>query len=57
MIRYTQLLVILWTFLAQMSSFLCAQQTLPGWHKNLEPAQRLAAKTGKPLLVVFRCLR
>lgn len=28
-----------------------------GWHNNLNRAAEVAAKTGKPLFVVFRCER
>ena len=26
-----------------------------GWHSTLEPARAQAQKTGKPLMVIFRC--
>ena len=41
--------------LTSNSSF--AQETVPGWHSNLAQAQRLAEETGKPLFIVFRCVR
>ena len=28
-----------------------------GWHSDLKTAAAKAAKTGKPLMVVFRCVR
>lgn len=28
-----------------------------GWHNNLNRAAEVAAKTGKPIFVVFRCER
>jgi hypothetical protein len=28
-----------------------------GWHNNLNAAAKVSAKTGKPLFVVFRCVR
>lgn len=34
-----------------------AQDAIPGWHTNLEDAQRLAESTGKPLFITFRCVR
>ncbi len=34
-----------------------AQETIPGWHTNLEDARKLAETTGKPLFITFRCVR
>ena len=34
-----------------------AQETIPGWHTNLEDARKLAESTGKPLFITFRCVR
>ena len=34
-----------------------AQETVPGWHTNLEDARKLAESTGKPLFITFRCVR
>ncbi len=34
-----------------------AQETVPGWHTNLEEARKLAESTGKPLFITFRCVR
>ena len=34
-----------------------AQETVPGWHNNLEEARKLAESTGKPLFITFRCVR
>ena len=34
-----------------------AQETVPGWHSNLAQAQKLAEESGKPLFIVFRCVR
>lgn len=34
-----------------------AQEALPGWHSNLPQAQKIAEETGKPLFIVFRCVR
>jgi hypothetical protein len=39
------------------SSSVLAQETVPGWHNNLAQAQRLSEETGKPLFIVFRCVR
>ena len=41
--------------LASNSTF--AQDTVPGWHSNLAQAQQLAEESGKPLFIVFRCVR
>lgn len=41
--------------LASNSTF--AQETVPGWHSNLAQAQKLAEESGKPLFIVFRCVR
>ena len=42
-------------WLTSNSSF--AQETVPGWHSNLAQAQQLAEESGKPLFIVFRCVR
>lgn len=34
-----------------------AQETVSGWHSNLEDARKLAESTGKPLFITFRCVR
>lgn len=34
-----------------------AQETIPGWHPNLEEARKQAEATGKPLFITFRCVR
>jgi len=34
-----------------------AQTQFSGWHTNLDAACELASATGKPLFVVFRCVR
>lgn len=34
-----------------------AQETVPGWHSNLDDAAKQAAATGKPLFITFRCVR
>ena len=34
-----------------------SQETIPGWHPNLEEARKQAAATGKPLFITFRCVR
>ena len=38
-------------------STVSAQATVPGWHDNLDQARKVAERDGKPLLVVFRCVR
>lgn len=35
----------------------CAQNRLAGWHSDLKTAAAVARRTGKPLFVVFRCVR
>ncbi len=39
------------------SSLSQAQETVPGWHNNLAQAQQLSEESGKPLFIVFRCVR
>ncbi|MDB5384473.1 MAG: hypothetical protein JWM11_119 [Planctomycetaceae bacterium] len=34
-----------------------AQTQVAGWHTDLASACKLARETGKPLFVVFRCVR
>ena len=34
-----------------------AQESIPGWHTNLEDARKLSESTGKPLFITFRCVR
>ena len=34
-----------------------AQESVPGWHSNLEDARKVAESTGKPLFITFRCGR
>lgn len=34
-----------------------AQESVPGWHSNLEDACKVAESTGKPLFITFRCVR
>ncbi len=34
-----------------------AQDVVPGWHTNLDDACRAAEANGKPLFIVFRCVR
>ena len=34
-----------------------AQESVPGWHSNLEDARKVAESTGKPLFITFRCVR
>ncbi len=33
------------------------QESVPGWHSNLEDARKVAESTGKPLFITFRCVR
>ena len=34
-----------------------AQSQVQGWHTDLNSAREAARRTGKPLFVVFRCVR
>ncbi len=34
-----------------------AQATFLGWHSNLNTAAKVSTKTGKPIFLVFRCVR
>ncbi|HVW00655.1 MAG TPA: hypothetical protein VHB77_09950 [Planctomycetaceae bacterium] len=34
-----------------------AQAQVQGWHTDLNAAREVARRTGKPLFVVFRCVR
>lgn len=43
--------------LAMFTSRSIAQETIPGWHTNLDDACKLAESTGKPLFITFRCVR
>ena len=36
---------------------LAAQETYEGWHTSLQRGVEQARQTGKPLFVVFRCVR
>jgi hypothetical protein len=52
----------MWRLLAVLSLFALtspafAQEKVNGWHGDLESAQKVARETGKPLFVVFRCVR
>jgi hypothetical protein len=43
--------------LALLGEGASAQTTLLRWHDRLDSAQASARESGKPLLVVFRCVR
>lgn len=34
-----------------------AQGTFPGWHNDLNRAAEIARESGKPIFLVFRCVR
>ena len=51
----TAIAALLWFTFTSNLSF--AQENIPGWHSNLEQARRIAEETGKPLFIVFRCVR
>jgi len=42
---------------ASLPAPLFAQEKLARWHDSLERAQVAARSSGKPLFVVFRCVR
>lgn len=39
------------------ASMAMAQSQFQGWMTTLEDGQKLAAEKGKPLMIVFRCVR
>ncbi|GAB4160986.1 MAG: hypothetical protein Tsb009_38290 [Planctomycetaceae bacterium] len=39
------------------SENIAAQTTFFGWHSDLNEAKSVSARTGKPIFVVFRCVR
>jgi hypothetical protein len=45
------------TFLSLACRTSFAQESVPGWHSNLEEARKVAESTGKPLFITFRCVR
>ena len=51
----TGFVVLIGLMLADQAAF--AQESVPGWHSNLEDARKLAESTGKPLFITFRCVR
>ena len=48
---------ILLCFVVSQSRAVVAQDVVPGWHTNLDDACRTAEANGKPLFIVFRCVR
>jgi hypothetical protein len=48
---------ILWCFVFSQNRAVVAQDVVPGWHTNLDDACRAAEANGKPLFIVFRCVR
>lgn len=42
---------------AAMTGAACAQDKIPRWHDTLERGTAAARESGKPLFVVFRCVR
>ncbi len=42
---------------ASLNPVALAQNLVLGWHTNLEEACELSARNGKPLFIVFRCVR
>ncbi len=58
--RVSRVLAVVAIFLFSLTAlepFGVAQETIPGWHTNLEDARKLAETTGKPLFITFRCVR
>ncbi len=43
--------------LTVVSQSAVAQESVPGWHSNLDDARKVAESTGKPLFITFRCVR
>ena len=43
--------------LAGLSGAAQAQARVPRWHERIETAAETARESGKPLLIVFRCVR
>lgn len=50
-----RLCLILCLFVPAVPAF--AQAQVSGWHSDLDSARKVAHETGKPLFVVFRCVR
>ena len=45
------------TVLCAAASSACGQEKLLRWHDNLDRGAEAARASGKPLFVVFRCVR
>lgn len=56
-LRAVSVLVVAFLFVVFACRATPAQETVPGWHSHLEQAQKVAEETGKPLFIVFRCVR
>lgn len=50
--RFACVVSLLWSASAGF-----AQEAISGWHDNLDRARKIAREQGKPLLIVFRCVR
>ncbi len=50
-------LAVLLGFIFSSDRAVFAQDVVPGWHTNLDDACRAAEANGKPLFIVFRCVR
>lgn len=57
MLHFVRVCVAAFLFFATTSQPSVAQDAVPGWHSNLTVAQQLAEESGKPLFIVFRCVR
>ena len=55
-IRILQLAILL-GFVVSQNRAVVAQDVVLGWHTNLDDACRTAEANGKPLFIVFRCVR
>ena len=49
--------LLLMVLFAAVVTPVSAQEKINGWHTDLDAASKLARETGKPLFVVFRCVR
>ena len=55
--RFASICIAALLVLTMSSNSGIAQDAVPGWHSNLAQAQRLSEESGKPLFIVFRCVR
>src|SRR5437868_13641992 len=55
--RPSRQIFLLAALFAAMSGTAAAQDKIQRWHDNLERGAKAARESGKPLFVVFRCVR